>query len=87
MFPAKFFFSQWLLQINILYGAENACQVNLQLVVLGKMLILDIEVSAPIISQQQNTDDHDSPALELHAITVVDWLEPRLQCTQDQLLL
>ena len=51
------------------------------------MLIIDIEVSAPIISQQQNTDDHDSPALELHAITAVDWLEPRLQCTGDQLLL
>ena len=29
--------------------------------------MLDIEVS-PITSQQQNTDDRDSPALELHAI-------------------
>ena len=42
--------------------------------------MLDIEVS-PITSQQQNMDDRDSPALELHVITAVDWLEPRMQCT------
>ena len=48
--------------------------------------MLDVEVS-PITSQQQNTDDRDSPALELHAITAVDWLEWRMQCTQKQLLL
>ena len=47
--------------------------------------MLDVEVS-PITSQQQNTDDRDSPALELHAIlTTVDWLEWRIQCTQKQL--
>ena len=48
--------------------------------------MLDVEVS-PITSQQQNTDDRDSPALELHAITAVDWLERRMQCAQNQLLL
>ena len=40
--------------------------------------MLDVEVS-PITSQQQNTDDRDSPALELHAITAVDWLERRMR--------
>ena len=30
--------------------------------------MLDVYVT-PITSQQQNTDDHDSPALELHVIT------------------
>ena len=34
--------------------------------------MLDVEVS-PITSQQQNMDDRDCPALELHAITAVDW--------------
>ena len=48
--------------------------------------MLDIKVS-PITSQQQNTDDCNSSALELHAITAVDWLEWRMQCTQKQLLL
>ena len=48
--------------------------------------MLDVEVS-PITSQQQNTYDRDSPALELHAITAVDWLELRMQCTRKQLLL
>ena len=48
--------------------------------------MLDVEVS-PITSQQQNMDDRDSLALELHAITVVDWLERRMQCTRKQLLL
>ena len=45
--------------------------------------MLDVEVS-PITSQQQNKDDRDSPALELHAINAVDWLERRMQCTQKQ---
>ena len=40
-----------------------------------------------ITSQQQNMGDRDSPALELHAITAVDWLEPQMQCTRKQLLL
>ena len=48
--------------------------------------MLDVEVS-PITSQQQNTDDRDCPALELRAITAVDWLERRMQCTRKQLLL
>ena len=48
--------------------------------------MLDVEVS-PITSQQQNMDDRDSPALELHAITAVDWLEWWMQCTRKQLLL
>ena len=45
--------------------------------------MLDVEVS-PITSQQQNMDDRDSLALELHAITAV---ERRMQCTRKQLLL
>ena len=48
--------------------------------------MLDVEVS-PITSQQQNMDDCDSPALELHAIMAVDWLERRMQYTRKQLLL
>ena len=48
--------------------------------------MLDVEVSL-ITSQQQNTDDCNSPAPELHAITAVDRLEQRMQCTQNQLLL
>ena len=48
--------------------------------------MLDVEVS-PTTSQQQNTDDRDSSALELHAITAVDWLERQMQCTRKQLLL
>ena len=36
----------------------------------------------------ENTNDRDSSALqELHAITAVDWLERRMQCTRKQLLL
>ena len=42
--------------------------------------MLDVKGS-PTTSQQQNTDDCDSPALVLHAITAVDWLEQRMQCT------
>ena len=34
--------------------------------------MLDVEVS-PITLQQQNTDDRDSPALELHAISLNRW--------------
>ena len=48
--------------------------------------MLDVEVS-PITSQQQNMDDRDSPALELHAITAVDWLERQMQCTRKHILL
>ena len=46
--------------------------------------MLEFEVS-PITPQKQNTDDRDSPALELHAIyiTAVDWLERRMQCTEN----
>ena len=44
------------------YAARNA----------GEDVMLDVEVSL-ITSQQQNTDDRDSPALELHAVTAVDW--------------
>ena len=40
----------------------------------GGDVMLNIEIS-PITSQQQNMDDHDSPALELHAIIAVDWLD------------
>ena len=37
-----------------------------------KNVILDVQVP-PVVSQQQNMDnDHDSRALELHAITAVD---------------
>ena len=44
--------------------------------------MLDAELSL-ITSQQQNTDDRDSPALELHAITAVNWLEWQMQCTRN----
>ena len=56
--------------MQVKYAARNA----------GGDVMLDVKVS-PITSQQQNTDDRDSPALELHAITAVDWLERRMQCT------
>ena len=42
--------------------------------------MLDVKGS-PTTSQQQNMDDRDSPALELHEITAVDWLKRRMQCT------
>ena len=45
------------------------------------IVILWDTTGSPTTSQQQNTDDRDSPALELHAITAVDWLERRMQCT------
>ena len=44
-------------QIIHVLGAENAWTLAV----------------SPITSQQQNTDDRDSPALELHSITAVDW--------------
>ena len=57
----------------IILGTENAWQVNLLLEMfnVGGGVMLAVEVSA-ITSQQQKSDDRNSPALELHAIAAVD---------------
>ena len=73
-FPPSFV-SQWLIQLDRLYilGAENAWQIILLLENVGGDVMLDVEVSPMFTSQQHNTDDRDSPALELHVISAVDW--------------
>ena len=72
-------FSQWLLQLGR-YSAENAWQVNLLLELLGKMLCWTLKVLQPLHNSRTRII-RDSPALELHAITAVDWLERQMQCT------
>ena len=60
-------------------GSQSAART----VGMDTMMILDVKVS-PITPRLQNTKYHDSSGLVLHAITAVDWLEPRIQWTRKQ---